>query len=172
MRLAMIRPAVLPGIIPRHRDSQASGAGKSLPETFADQFRVWQSALMNPARPFSGTIIRVPLQKDRAASSICQHTLSVEDAAASVQSWAQKAGKSLLFLKHVMRLGLSIWRPNAITLTNLMEVRCRYWSSRAHPLLFWKELYEGHSGILPRKFLQISRGFPWGFQQNSSDASF
>ncbi len=79
---------------------------------------------MNPKRPFNGTIIRIPLQKDRSASRISQHTLSVEEAAASVQSWAQKAGKSLLFLRHTMRLGLSIWRPNAITLTNLLEVLC------------------------------------------------
>ncbi|KAK9856110.1 hypothetical protein WJX84_004825 [Apatococcus fuscideae] len=98
-------------------------AGKTLPETFADQFSVWQSALMNPNKPFNGTIIRIPLQKDRSVSKISHHTLSIEEAAAGVQSWAQKAGKSLLFLRHMSRLGLSMWRPNAITLTNLLEVR-------------------------------------------------
>ncbi len=77
---------------------------------------------MNPSKRFNGTIIRVPLQADRTASKISQHTLSVDEAAAAVQSWAQKAGKSLLFLRHMARLGLSMWRPNAITLTNLMEV--------------------------------------------------
>lgn len=77
---------------------------------------------MNPSKPFNGTIIRIPLQKDRTASKISNHTLSIEEAAAGVQSWAQKAGKSLLFLRHMTRLGLSMWRPNAITLTNLLEV--------------------------------------------------
>lgn len=80
-----------------------------------DQFKPYEVEGLNWAKPFKGTLFRLPLRTAAQAktSLLSKRALSVEDAAKLLKALQVEASAMLLFLKSVIKIEIREWRESA-----------------------------------------------------------
>jgi sacsin len=103
------------------------------------QMEAFKSLVVDPRKPFQGTIIRIPLRTTghAKASEICDKPTTFAEVANVMRTFASDFGRSgLLFMKNVAKISISVGNDPAIEMqiSNAEEVRKYVYSISLHGL--------------------------------------